>query len=253
MNSFIEVRNLSKTYYDRDATLQVLKDVNLTIKEGTINSIVGHSGCGKTTLLKILAGLKTYETGEISIKGSNLSDYRKDNRIGYIFQKPLLFNWLTIEQNLLLPDELHLPKISEESNKRCSELIEIFGLTKFKKFYPQKLSGGQLQRASVARALMLNSTLILADEPFSALNEFAREQLCIDFRKIWKEQNLTVLLVSHNIRESILLSDEIHVMSNLPGTILKNFQIELPNKRDTKLYSDHNFFELYNQIRECIN
>lgn len=246
--SFLIVENISKTFIKSNRILEVLKKVNIQISKGTVIGIVGPSGCGKTTLLRIIAGLIKQNEGSVSISTKSPCEYRDSDGIGFVFQKPLLFPWRNLTKNILFPSEIANSNDST-SSKRCVELLDLVGLSGFGDFYPKELSGGMLQRAALARALMNYPNLMLLDEPFNAVDEITREQLWLDFRNIWKEQNLTVILVTHNIQEAIFLSDEVFVMSNHPGSIIYHCKVEIPESRNLDTISDSCFVELYKKIR----
>ncbi len=249
--SFITVQNLKKTYIRLKQPLVAIEDINIEILKGSIVAVVGPSGCGKTTFLRILAGLIDPTQGKVEIEGKSPKEYRDNGGIGFVFQKATLFPWRNLRKNLLLPTEIVGDNKIDSVNK-CNELLDLVGLSGFNEFYPKELSGGMLQRAALARALMNDPHLLLLDEPFSAVDEITREQLWVDFWNIWKKKDLTVVIVTHNIREAIFLSDKVYVMSKLPGKIVENFKVEIQQHRNLEVISGKQFIELYNEIRKSI-
>ena len=252
MNSdaFVSVKSVGKVFKSNTSEVIALDQVSIDINAGEIVSIVGPSGCGKTTVLRMLAGLERPSTGSILVEKSDPIEYSRNNGIGFVFQKPLLFEWRTVISNILLPTEIRSSESDEVHRKSAQELFASLGLSGFEDVYPKQLSGGMLQRASLARALLLKPNLLLLDEPFSALDEITREQLWADFHELWRQQNLTVLLVTHSIREAVFLSDRVLTMSKRPGRILNQFDINVPDKRDHKFTTKPEFTQQCETIRK---
>lgn len=202
----ITLKKVNKSFKEinkgQSTQLHVLKDIDLEIKLGEFISIVGPSGCGKSTLLRIIAGLETPDTGNVTLP----------QRRSMVFQSSALLPWLSAEENVLLPLSVHNLNPKEALNK-AEKLLQLMKLTKLKNFHPRELSGGQKQRVGIARALMVDPELLILDEPFSALDTITQEELHQDLLNIWRELNMTIIMVSHSIEEAVLLSDRVCVMS----------------------------------------
>jgi NitT/TauT family transport system ATP-binding protein len=253
ISSLMEIAEVSHTYADgKNRQVEVLRDISLTLQQGHVMSLVGMSGCGKSTLLRIIAGLIRPTLGKVSIEGISPMKYQQQQGISFVFQKSLLFPWRTVMQNVLLPLEIHSGKAQLSYRDRAYDLIKMLGLAGFENSYPQQLSGGMLQRAAIARALVTKPRLLLLDEPFSALDEITRENLWIDFAQIWRSQDLSVVLVTHSIREAVFLADNIYVLSSRPGQVKAKFQMDKLLPRDRKLLVQPWFTELCENVRSLL-
>jgi NitT/TauT family transport system ATP-binding protein len=250
--SFLLASHVDKNFHDRNLTIPVLKDLSFDVKESEIISLIGPSGCGKTTLLRIIAGLLRPTEGVIHIGGETPENYRKSGKIGFVFQKPTLFPWRTVVENVLLPAELRNNSRSIEARKNAQNLLHLFGLDGFENIYPRQLSGGMLQRTAVARALMSQPHLLLLDEPFSSLDEVTRENLWLDFKEIWREQRLTVLLVTHSIREAVYFSNRVLILSFRPSYVADEIYVELPTQRNRDVIDSSDFIAICEKIRKKI-
>jgi len=212
-----------------------LTSVSLDIKKGEFVSLVGPSGCGKTTLLRIIADLLKPTSGTINIGGESTKQARLDGKYGMVFQSPVLYEWRNVVKNIELPLEIMgVPK--NERLERAEEMLEMVGLKDFGNSYPGQLSGGMQQRVGIARALVIQPEILLMDEPFSALDEFTRERLHEDLLNIWRRTNKTIVFVTHNISESVFLSDKICVLSPHPGRLsaVVDVDFERPRLMDIK-------------------
>jgi len=220
MNNVLEIKNLKKFYNTKEGEIEAIKNINITISEGEIISLVGPSGCGKSTILSIISDLDKESSGNI-IKKDNL-------KIAYMLQSDALFPWLTIYENCLLG--LKITKtLTKENIDYVNYLLKFYNLEEFKDNYPKSLSGGMKQRVALIRTLSLKPDLLLLDEPFCALDQQSRLLISDDVYKIIKKENKTVILVTHNIEEAILLSDKVIVLSKRPATIKNIINIELDN------------------------
>ena len=220
----VEVKNLGMIYHTLSGETEAIKDINFEIYEGEIVGIVGPSGCGKSTLLSIIAGLLSPTRGEILINGKKVEGPSKD--IGYMFQRDHLFEWRTILQNVLLGLEIH-SKVDTESIRIAEHMLDTYGLKDFKNNYPRQLSGGMRQRAALIRTLIVEPSLLLLDEPFSALDYQTRLAISDEVGIILKNEKKTALLVTHDISEAISLSDRIIILTNRPATIKDIITIDL--------------------------
>lgn len=246
----IKIKGLCVTFPDKDGgdDIQALKDVNLEIKEGEFVSLLGPSGCGKTTLLRSIADLQEISSGIISVKGRTPKEIRLSQKYGIVFQSPVLYDWRTVRRNICLPMEvIGLPK--KERTRRIDEVLELVGLSKFGKKYPHQLSGGMQQRVGIARALALDPEILLMDEPFSALDEFTKEKLHMDLLDIWRKTKKTILFVTHNLQESVLLSDKVVVLSPHPGRVSAVVDIDLPRPRELSCKDSPEFAQLVSKVR----
>ena len=229
----LELDQISLTYFTKSGETKALDKLNFSINKGDFVSIVGPSGCGKTTILSIIAGLIKPTSGSIK-------KYSKSKHIGYMFQKDLLFEWRTIEDNILLALEINKIKTKENIDYAVS-LLQKYNLYEFKDKYPNELSGGMRQRVALIRTLVTKPEILLLDEAFSALDYQTRLNICDDVYKIIKEQNLTAILVTHDISEAISMSDNIIVLTNRPAKVKNIYTIQhTPNttpfeRRQSKL------------------
>ncbi len=226
MKKLLEIKNVSLTYQTIENEIEAIKNLTFDCKEGEFLSIIGPSGCGKTTVLSLIAGLLTPTKGEILVDGKKASP---SLNLGYMLQKDQLFSWRTIEKNVYLP--LEIKKICTEENKKYAlDLLDKYGLSTFKKNYPEQLSGGMRQRAALIRTLASKPKILLLDEPFSALDYQTRLAVCDDVYKIIKAEKKTAVLVTHDISEAISMSDIIIVLSARPAHVKS---IHAPNLSGT--------------------
>jgi ABC-type nitrate/sulfonate/bicarbonate transport system ATPase subunit len=227
----LEVKNLYKRFGSANQGLTVLDDINLTVKPGEFISVIGSSGCGKTTFLRLIVGLEKDYEGDILLDGKKLNG--PDRNRGVVFQDHRLLPWLTIEKNVGLG--LKDAK-SGESRQAIQEHLELVGLKGFEKHYPHQLSGGMSQRAAIARALVNRPEILLLDEPLGALDALTRMYMHQELERIWKKEGITMIMITHDVEEAIVLSDKIVVMSSRPGTIKKIIPVPLARPRDRAGY-----------------
>ena len=255
-DALVSVRDVSMIYRTRDpsgAALQTiaLQDANLEIKAGEFISLIGPSGCGKTTLLRLLADLIQPTSGTLSIGGKTAQQAREARAYGYVFQAPALFEWRTVQQNVMLPLEI-MGFSKAERVAKAAQMLRLVGLEKFERNYPWQLSGGMQQRASIARALAFDPQLIFMDEPFGALDEITRENLNLELLRLWRETGKTIIFVTHSIPEAVFLSTRIVVMTPRPGKIEKIIDVDLPQPRDFETRESARFFEIATEVRESL-
>ncbi len=229
----IEIINLKKSYQVEGRELPVLTGVNLEIPERRITVVLGRSGCGKTTLLRLTGGLEKANSGEIRFKGSH--------RTAFVFQEPRLMPWLTVRQNILFGLRWREKK---ESGQRADEIIRTVGLTGFEKAYPSQLSGGMQQRTALARALAYRPSFIMMDEPFAALDHFTREQMQRELLRVQKTEHCSILFVTHSIDEALFLGNKIVVIEK--GKVKREFVLEEPGEERNLL--DDRFIRLKRQV-----
>lgn len=220
----LELNNINKTFYTEIGELDVLNDINFEVKEGEIVAILGPSGSGKSTLLNIISGLIMPTSGTINVNGD----------IGYMFQHDHLFKWRTVWKNILIGLEIK-KDVTEESISKIKDLLKKYELIDFVDNYPQELSGGMRQRIALIRTLATNPSILLLDEPFSALDYQTRINVSNDIYKIIKDQKVSALLVTHDIGEAISMADRIIVLSHRPAKLKKIIDIEISIEEKTPL------------------
>lgn len=223
--ALVEINEISKTFHAAAERTWVLDRIQLTVHEGEIVSIIGPSGCGKSTLLKIVAGLDTEVTGEVTLEQQRITSPSREK--GFIFQEHRLFPWLTVERNIAADLSLRNPDV----RRRVDEMIDLVKLRGFEKAYPKQLSGGMSQRVAIARALLRNPKVLLLDEPFGALDAFTRSHMQDALLDIWRNNQTTMLFVTHDIDEAVFLSHRVVVLDARPGRIKKIVPIDLPYPR----------------------
>lgn len=226
----IELREISQRFStsDSDRPTLALDTTNLTVEPGQFIGLVGPSGCGKTTVLNIVGGLMQPSRGNVSVGGRPARE--GDPEIGYLLARDSLLPWRTALANVMLPLELrNTPKV--EAEERASSMLSMVGLGKFLDSFPSQLSHGMRQRVALARTLVTRPGTILMDEPFSALDAETRLKLQGEFLKVWEAQKSTVLFVTHDLAEAIVLCDKVLVFSARPGRVVADFTIDLPRPR----------------------
>ena len=250
----VELRDVGKSFEahgKRATTVEALRGIDLTIGRGEFISLIGPSGCGKSTLLRIIADLTSATTGTVTVNGKPASQARLDHDYGMVFQAPVLFDWRTVRRNVELPLEIiGRDKATREAKAR--EMLELVELGEFGEHHPWQLSGGMQQRAAIARALALDPSLILMDEPFGALDEMTRERMNLELLRIWARTATTIVFVTHSIPEAVFLSTRVVVMSARPGRITKVIPIDLPSTRDVVTREMERYFELVTEVREAL-
>ena len=249
LNNRISVSNICKSYTsDLGVEHKVLNSVSFEIGQSEFVSIVGPSGCGKTTLLKIIAGLISPDSGQVTIGGDSPSKSCSSKSIGYVFQDPALIPWRTVYENIQLPTEVNR-QTANTNYRNTKELISLVGLSGFAEHYPYQLSGGMRQRVSLARALSINPKLLLMDEPFGALDEITREAMRYELLDLWNKTKPTILFVTHNSAEAILLSDRVIVMPGSDTGNTTNITVSLDRPRSENTESDEIFNQLIKKVR----
>lgn len=227
MQHTIELESINKTFHHKDAEVHVLQNINLAIKQGEFLTIVGASGCGKSTLLRIIAGLDSEYEGSLKINNQTIRTTGTDR--GMVFQDHRLYPWLSVAENIGFGID-NIKKV--EKQKIISYYIDLMGLNGFERAKPHQLSGGMSQRVAIARALVKKPKIILFDEPFGALDALTRIQMQQEILKLREKEEMTMILVTHDIEEAILLGDRVLVMSKNPGRITQDIQLKLSRPRD---------------------
>ena len=226
MEKILEIKDICKTYQAQNGEIEALRNISFNVEQGEYISIIGPSGCGKSTLLSIIAGLETKTSGEIKV----------DGKIGYMLQKDNLLEWRTIYKNVLLGLEIQ-KSFNIENKKYVEDLLKKYGLYEFKDKYPTQLSGGMRQRVALIRTLAIRPKVLLLDEAFSALDYQTRLMVTEDIYKILKNENITALMVTHDISEAISMSDRVIVLSRRPATVKNIYNIDFEMENRTPLSS----------------
>jgi sulfonate transport system ATP-binding protein len=244
----LEIRHIKQDFIINNTKLEVLRDVDLSIKNGEIICIVGPSGCGKSTLLKIIIGLNQATGGEIVLDGKKLVKPTA-KEVGIIFQESRLFPWSTVEKNVEFGLSEKLER--EEKEKAIQRHIELVGLRGFEKALPGQLSGGMQQRVSIARSLINRPRVLLLDEPFGALDAFTKITMQQELLRIWQQEKMTLIMVTHDIDEAVYLADRVVVMSGASGDVKKIVPIEVSRERD-RTSDDFQYYrnEIFKQFYE---
>ena len=228
--SKLAIEDVSKSFKTGTGVVQALDRVSLQVGEGEFICLVGASGCGKTTMLNIIAGLEKPDSGTVRADGKPVTGPGRERLV--MFQEPALFPWLNVFGNVLFGLKLK-PNLSRKDRHDVAKYyLELVGLSRFERANIHELSGGMKQRVSLARALAPNPRVLLMDEPFAALDALTREQLYGDIQKIWKARRKTIVFVTHNVREAACLGDRVLLFSPHPGRIQEEFPVELPRPRD---------------------
>lgn len=232
MEPILKIEDVAQKYQAKNGEISAIESISFTADEGELISIVGPSGCGKSTLLSIISGLDRPTRGTVSIKGELVSGVSP--QVGYMLQKDNLLDWRTIWRNVLLGLEIrHL--LTEENIAYAEKLLDTYGLKEFKDKYPNQLSGGMRQRVALIRTLAVKPEILLLDEAFSALDFQTRLTVTDDVRRILKHENKTTIMVTHDIPESISMSDRIVVLTKRPATIKAIHTIEFEDEKNTPL------------------
>ena len=251
VETVIEARNLGVTFASPGHETIALTGVNLAIRRGEFVSLIGPSGCGKTTLLRLIADLTHATVGTLTVNGTTPEEARRRRAYGYVFQAPALYPWRNVERNVMLPLEvMGLPR--DERECRTARVLDLVGLTQFRKRFPWQLSGGMQQRTSIARALSFEPPLLLMDEPFGALDEITRDGLTLHLHQLWCRSGLTAVFVTHSVLEAVFLSTRIVVMSSRPGRLVAVIEDDLPRERDLDVRETPRFLAVAHEVRTAL-
>jgi NitT/TauT family transport system ATP-binding protein len=241
----VRVTVLKKSYGD----LEAIREVSFEVGDGEFLSVLGPSGCGKSTLLMMIAGVIPPTAGGIRVKGAKVSGPRRE--VGVVFQSPVLLPWRTVLQNVLFPIELlKLPRSHYQA--RARELLRMAKIEEFAALLPRQLSGGMRQRVAICRALVHDPSILLMDEPFSALDAITRDEMGVELLRIWQAHRKTVIFVTHSIREAAFLSDRVLVMGRRPATIMDELIIDIPRPRHIAMTEDETFNRYVRHLRKAI-
>jgi NitT/TauT family transport system ATP-binding protein len=247
--SKLELRGVSMIYEQRGKRFEALRDVSLQVDGGEFISIVGASGCGKTTLLRIVDGLKAPSRGQVWVDGKPVQKPGPDR--GFVFQQDALFPWRTVLDNVIFGLEVQ-GKSKKEARARADGLVGLVGLSGFEQHFPHELSGGMRQRANLARALTIDPDILLMDEPFASLDAQTREIMQAELLRIWRSNRKTVLFVTHQIDEAVFLADRVVVMTSRPGQVKAVLDVKIDRPRDLSVKRTPAFLDLVDQIWKMI-
>lgn len=250
--TLLQLQDIGMAYHTLNGEIPALSHISFSINEGEFVSLVGPSGCGKSTILNLIAGLLKPEQGAITMQGISLE--KSPVTIGYMLQKDHLFEWRTIYENVILGLEIQ-KKLTKDRLDRVEQLLKDYGLEDFKQARPSQLSGGMRQRAALIRTLALEPSLLLLDEPFSALDYQTRLNVSDDIGKIIKKEGKTALLVTHDISEAISMSDRVIVLTKAPASIKCELPIllDIPEKTPMNARSAPDFKNYFNRIWKELN
>jgi NitT/TauT family transport system ATP-binding protein len=249
MTAAISLNSVDVTFPGKDGPVKALSSIDLRVEKQEFISIVGRSGCGKSTLLRVIAGLLTPSTGEIVVMGTSAAEARLYRSFGIVFQSNVMLSWLTAIQNVRLPLDV-VPAASIPPRYSPEDLLKMVGLEGHESKYPRQLSGGMRQRVAIARALSFDPPILLMDEPFAAVDALIRQKLHILLMDICARTQRTVVFITHDVYEAVLLSDRVLVMSDRPGTIVADVKIPFARPRQPSLRSDPVYIGLCSEILE---
>ncbi|MEK4301425.1 ABC transporter ATP-binding protein [Oceanobacillus sp. FSL W8-0428] len=240
----LQFKNVDFQYKNDAGEIPILKNMNLSVADGEFVSIIGASGSGKSTIFRLIVGLEELTGGSIYLNEKQVTD--RSGKVGYMPQQDLLMPWRTVQQNAVLPLELH--KESRLDRRAVDSLLEAFGLKGYENKYPHELSGGMRQRVSFLRATLSGSNVLLLDEPFSALDAMTRLFMQEWLLEQWKEQQSTILFITHDITEALFLSDRIFVITDTPFTTFKEIEVPLERPRRQQDLGNKEVTELKNNL-----
>lgn len=247
MKELLKIQDISKIYQAKNGEIEALKNINFTVNRGEIVSIIGPSGCGKSTLLSIIAGLEEKSFGKLYIDGEESEDISP--KIGYMLQKDSLLEWRSIYKNVIFG--LEIRKINTSENRKyVEELLKKYHLYEFRDKYPSQLSGGMRQRVALIRTLAIKPKILLLDEAFSALDYQTRLMVTKDIYEILKNENVTTLMVTHDISEAISMSDRIVVLTTRPATVkcIHNIEFETKDRNPLSVRESPKFSKYFDSI-----
>ena len=244
----LKLNNVSKSFakVERDDITNALDNISLELHDGEFVSIVGTSGCGKSTILRLIAGLIVPTEGSLTLNGQEITG--PDPNRGMVFQKPTLFPWLTVEKNISF--SLRMQKTYEKNKDKVEKMLKLIGLEEFRDDYPQQLSGGMAQRVALVRSLINEPDILLLDEPLGALDAFTRMNMQDEILSMWKEKKQLVVMVTHDVDEAIYMGTRVLVMESKPGRIRSDIPITLDYPRNR---SSFQFVEYRKQILDMLN
>ena len=236
--------------------IHALDKISFSVQKGEFVTLLGPSGCGKSTILRVAAGLQSWQAGSVDIKGIDPDEARAKRLFGVVFQKPVLFPWRTVLDNILLPFQVgpknqKLFTSSGELTQTATDILELVGLLGFEDSLPSELSGGMQARVAVARALIMKPEILLMDEPFASIDQLSRTRLNNELLRIQKVTGCTILFITHSIEEAVYLSDRVVILSSRPARVVKEVAINLPH-RDNSIISSGDYIAYIEKIRKIL-
>lgn len=252
----LEFRQVGLQYEMAGLPVRVIDQVSLQLTQAEFVSVVGPSGCGKTSLLRMISGLNPVQIGGVYLQGEPIT--KPLQNVGVAFQNPVLLPWRNTLNNVMLPLEVVPPHKQQLKKQRAryvadaEALLATVGLKDFKTYYPWQLSGGMKQRASLCRALIHRPEILLLDEPFGALDAFTREEMWEMLQRLWQQSQCTSVLVTHDLREALFLSDTVYVMGPRPSRIVHTLKVDLPRPRTMDMCFTPDFQQMYADLRRYI-
>jgi NitT/TauT family transport system ATP-binding protein len=255
-DSFIAIQHVDKVFQTKRQEIVALRDICMTFEKGEFVSIVGPSGCGKSTIIRMIDDIIKPSAGAITVDGctyDNESPIGKDliRRMGFIFQTPNLYPWLTVRENVMLP--LKILGLSGRAYEDAADsLLNSVHMLPHADARPAEISGGMAQRIGVIRGMIHGPEILMMDEPYGALDEDTRETLNLELLKLWADSGMTIIFITHNVEEAVLLSQRVYVMSALPGTVRAELRIQFDAPRDLELLVNDKFVEYCAQIEDLI-
>lgn len=253
----LKIQGIGRDFVTRSGVTHAVAGVDLSIQRGEFVALIGRSGCGKTTLLRMIGGLLAPSAGTIEVDGNNLwrgsqVDESAITKLGFVFQESNLFPWLSVLDNIALPMKLRGASRTDR-RARAAELCALVGLTGFEKSYPRELSGGMRQRAAIARALSTEPELLLMDEPFGALDALTRERMNLELQRIVLQTKSTVVFVTHDIPEAVFLADRVVHMTPRPGRVRQILPVAFDKPRSVEVTTTPEFNEIVRKLRHDID
>lgn len=251
MKNIIEISGVRHAYKTKSGPLPVLDGLDISVPEGEFCAVVGPSGCGKSTLTRLVAGLMKPDAGEVWLDGQKVTSPRKT--VGMAFQNPVLLEWRSILDNVILPLEIVAPSMPRRDRiARAEALLEMVGLAGFEAKRPSELSGGMRQRASLCRAIVHKPDVLIMDEPFGALDNFTREDLWQTMRDLRAKEPFTAVLITHDLRESVFLGDQVVVLSGRPARTQHILSVDLPQDRTIDVLYTQKAADMLHVLRDQI-
>ncbi|MGM8365938.1 ABC transporter ATP-binding protein [Virgibacillus sp. W0181] len=251
----IKLNNITKHFHTRSQTIRAVENINMDVYKGDFVAVVGPSGCGKSTIIRMINDIIQPTVGDIFIKQKRMKGKKTVKELiknmGFIFQQPNLFPWLTVRQNVALPLKV-FGYSGQKWEDSIDQLLKIFELDKYADSYPIEISGGMVQKVGVIRAMVHDPEILLMDEPFGALDEITREQLNLELLDVWKKTKKTIIFITHDIKEAVLLASKVCVMGTNPGRIISEVDIDLPRPRSLDIVTDEKFIHYETKITELI-
>ncbi len=251
MENLIDIRGVTHAYQTKHGPLPVLDHLDIRVPQGEFCAVVGPSGCGKSTLTRLVAGLMKPDQGEVWLHGEKVTSPRKT--VGMAFQNPVMLEWRSIIENVMLPLEIVAPGMAKsEKTARAEHLLEMVGLKGFETKRPSELSGGMRQRASLCRAIVHKPDVLIMDEPFGALDNFTREDLWQTMRDLRAAEPFTAVLITHDLRESVFLGDQVIVLSGRPAHTQYVLDVDLPKDRTIDILYEPKAVDMLHLLRDQI-